>query len=110
MHLTHWVPERGCSCQRHLDEVDSCGCSPMVIKQRDFDEIIVVRILLVQFNPHLPSRSVHPYQLDESISKFLAAGLVYCFIFIFDRNSYKHENPDQTPCSAASDQGLHGLP
>ena len=43
MHLTHWVDEKGCSCQRHLDEVDACGCSPMVIKQRDFDEIIVVR-------------------------------------------------------------------
>ena len=47
MHFIHWDFKRGCDCLRHIDEIDWCGCSPMVIKQHNFDETIAVRILLM---------------------------------------------------------------
>ena len=48
-----------------------------------------------QLNPHLPSRPVHPYQLDESFSNLKG---VRCTFFHF------------CSISAASDLGLHRLP
>ena len=70
------------------------------------------RFALICINPHLPSGPVHPYQLDESISKFRGVWCTFSFLFYFEyifllANS---EEPDQTPRSAASDLGLHCLP
>ena len=67
---------------------------------------------LKEFNPHLPSGSVHPYQLDESISNFRG---VWCIFVIFisfqiDIPVSNSEDPDQTPHSAVSELGLHCLP
>ena len=39
------------------------------------------------FNPHLPGRLVHPYQLDESISNFRASGVLFYFYSISNRYS-----------------------
>ena len=39
--------------------------------------------VLSYFNPHLPSASVHPYQLEESISNFLGVSGVLSFFFFF---------------------------
>ena len=41
---------------------------------------------IIVFNLYLPSGTVHPYPLDESISNFRGVH-GYFFIFIFDRNS-----------------------
>ena len=35
-------------------------------------------------NPHLPSRPVHPYQLDESISNFRGVWFSFSFLFYFE--------------------------
>ena len=43
MHVINWDLNRGCSCQKHIDAIDWCGCSPMVIKQRDFAEMSEVK-------------------------------------------------------------------
>ena len=42
MHVINWDTDRGCSCKKHMDAIDWCGCSPMVIRQRDFEEMSAV--------------------------------------------------------------------
>ena len=48
MHFINWNRDKGCTCDR--EAIDVCGCSPLVIKQHDFDERIVVRLLLAILN------------------------------------------------------------
>ena len=43
MHFIHWFREKGCSCVR--EEVDVCGCSPLDIRLKDFQETISVSIV-----------------------------------------------------------------
>ena len=43
MHFIHWFREKGCSCIR--EEVDVCGCSPLDIRLKDFQETISVSIV-----------------------------------------------------------------
>ena len=63
------------------------------------------------FNPYLPSGFVHPYQLDESISKLRGDWCTFSFLFYFDYKFLKanSENPDQKRRSA-SNLDLHCLP
>ena len=65
------------------------------------------------FNPYVPSRPVHPYQLDEPISSFMGVWCTFFFILFYFLSKFLLINsvePDQTPRSAASDLGLHCLP
>ena len=38
----------------------------------------------IVFNPHLPSGSIHPYQLDESISNFRGVWCTFSFLFYLE--------------------------
>ena len=62
-------------------------------KQRYFEvsEISKTAYVLIQkiaalsnFNPHLPSGPVHPYQLDESISNFRGVWCTFPFLLYFE--------------------------
>ena len=54
----------------------------------------------------------HPYQLDESISKFRVIGwYFFSFLFKFKKKTQANSRePDQTPHFEASDLVLHCLP
>ena len=66
---------------------------------------------LFNVNPYLPSGPVHPYQLDKSISIFRGVWCTFFIFFFWMKFLYANSvDPYQTPCSAASDLGLHCLP
>ena len=58
-------------------------------------------------NPNMPGGLFHPYQLDESISKFRGVWCTFIHVEILQANSV---DSDQTPRPVASDLGLHCLP
>ena len=62
------------------------GVMPIRAKVRA-KSIHSVHELKNQFNPHLPSGPVHPYQLDKSISNFRGAGVLFHFYSILNRYS-----------------------
>ena len=63
---------------------------------------------MYSFNPFLTSGLVHLYHLSESISSFRGSGGCLHFYCILPRNIYERSSADhdQTPHSAASEQGL----
>ena len=63
------------------------------------------------FNPYLPSGLSHPYQMDESISRFRGVPVYLSFLlkFLYANSA----DPDQTPhyglhCSPRSPSGALG--
>ena len=46
-HFMIWLSDKGCQCDWHKDEADWCGCSPLVIRQKDYDSTLKVRSLFV---------------------------------------------------------------
>ena len=72
----------------------------------------LIRVCSVCINPHLPNGLSHSYQLDKSIFHLRSVWCPFPFLsyFFIEIPMKNNVDPDQTPCSAASDLGLHCLP
>ena len=79
---------------------------------QEFNKRYQISILITLLNPFTHNRISHSSQLDHSI--FVLRGVRWHFSFLFrifiEHSEANSGYPNQTPCSAVSDLGLHDLP